>query len=423
MKFNNTSFIRNQVFFLLLLTFSNLFAQTNTGTFFLLISPSPAANSMGQTYGTVSDFDPMAAVFNPAALGFFVQKNYFGYTYNPQKIQWLSTLTNNMSYSSSVTCIGLSLQKWIHFPVYFGIAYHAIKLDFGRKNKSNPESKGTYSRWDEVKGTTLSISFDHYIRGSIGFTFKHIESHRIPSETNIGGTPKEAKVNASDFGILLEVPVFDLLKINIIKDCNNFNFVPFFNPGLYYSLTNMGDKFKYTNTSHTASLSRNLTLGFNIKTGIQLKKEEKILNLFSYKWAREVSDILVETDEEDNQYYVSGLHDINIGNHLILGKIDESIISKNGHEFSLLDIYFEREGEYTDLDGNVVYESFGWGIDFLQPVKILTAYIAFDNTIFNKIIANLHFEVHHSQMNIQTGHPLSNTSFKSYIIRLNNFTF
>ena len=73
-----------------------------------------------------------------------------------------------------------------------------------------------------------------------------------------------------------------------------------------------------------------------------------------------------------------------------------------------------------DMEGLVVYETEGWGVDFIQPLRILSAFISYDNTVLKFISANLHIEMHQSEFNIEQGHPLFDTSFKSYVVRMNN---
>lgn len=415
-----SQFIKLTLFVLSLCFFSNLFAVSEAGALFLLISPSAAANSMGQTYGTLSGFDPMASIFNPAALGLFVQKNYLGHTYYPNKVSWLPQLVDDMTYNARATSVGMSLQKWIGFPLYFGLSHYVIKLDFGEQLQTGPDGPqpiGSFSSWDEVKGTMIALSFDRYVRGSIGFTLKHIESHLASYGSGTGGI---AEINASDFGVLVEVPLLDLLRLNARNFQENINIRRFFDPGLYYSVTNIGDKIKYTDASQADLLPRNLTLGFNVHTGLTLQKGETSLKLFAYKWAREVSDLLIKHDDLFKHDYATGLNEIQIGKHLLQGEVDESVISKSGHEFNLLDFYFKRWGKYMDMEGLVVYETEGWGVDFIQPLRILSAFISYDNTVLKFISANLHIEMHQSEFNIEQGHPLFDTSFKSYVVRMNN---
>ncbi|MCU0642911.1 MAG: hypothetical protein MUC94_01440, partial [bacterium] len=43
---------------------NSVHAVSEAAALFLLISPSPLANGMGQTYGNISSTDPMASIFN-----------------------------------------------------------------------------------------------------------------------------------------------------------------------------------------------------------------------------------------------------------------------------------------------------------------------------------------------------------------------
>jgi hypothetical protein len=78
-----------------------------------------------------------------------------------------------------------------------------------------------------------------------------------------------------------------------------------------------------------------------------------------------------------------------------------------------------RKGRYEDVEGHVVYDTEGYGIDYLQPIKILTCLLRFDGHPLVRLLLNVSFEKNFSKYGPVSG--LINTEFTSYVIRLNNF--
>lgn len=421
-----SAFLLSAIIFLSFIT--PALAVSQAAVLFLLISPSPQANAMGQTYGNIVTTSPIATIFNPASLGFFAQKNYVGISYFPQKIGWLQTLASDMNYNARNTNIGINLINFTNIPLSFGVAFHHVRLNLGEQiivGEHGPEPLGTFSSWDEVNGITFSIALDYYVKASFGYTTKSIESHLAPFGVGIEQGLIETEVDAHDIGFILEFPVYDILrKSNVIRDLQFRIIEPYLNPGFYYSKANIGDKIVYIDAAQADPLPRNLSLGINVNTGFTYRGKHSAFNIFSVKWAREVDDILikdVKINEEYSYEYVSGLNDIKLWDNLFLGKSNDKIVTKRGYEFNLGDFYFIRNGKYEDIEGKVIFKTKGWGINYTQPVRILAALFNLDDNIIIRMIANINFEKHHSTYILDSGHPLFGTEYTSYVIRLNNF--
>jgi hypothetical protein len=415
--------------FFLIILFSLLlatpvFAVSEAAVLFLLISPSPQANAMGETYGNIASTSPMAVIFNPASLGLFAQENYFGISYYPRKTDWLPALVSDMNYNAKNTSFGINLKHGFNIPVSLGFAAHWIKFDMGESfyTDETGQTLGTFRSWEEEKGSTFSIAVDYYIKASFGYTRKTIKSHLAPMGVGAEQSSREAKANAHDIGFILEFPVHDLLrKFQVVPNLAIHHFEPFFNPGFYYSKTNIGDKITYIDALQADPLPRNLSLGINLNTGVTYKGKYHDLNIVSFKWAREVDDILIKINRDYSKEYASGLHDIQFWDNLILGKANDKIISKKGYEFDIGDFYFIRKGRYEDIEGRVIFKTEGWGINYTQPLKILAELFDFKNDLIVKLISSINFEKHYAKYITDYGHPLYGTEFTSYVIRLNNF--
>ena len=144
--------------------------------------------------------------------------------------------------------------------------------------------------------------------------------------------------------------------------------------------------------------------------------------MFSYKWAREVDDILINTFPNGQSEYASGLHDIKFWDDLILGKSNDKIITKKGYVFNFGDFYFIRSGNIENLAARLVFKTEGWSINFIQPIRILATYLNLKDNRIMSVLSKIHFEKHYSKYKADLGHPLYGTEYKSYVIRINNFS-
>jgi hypothetical protein len=402
--------------FLIALSVSpSAFAVSEAAVVSLLISPSPTANAMGQTYANTVDASPMAAVMNPASLGMFARKNIFGNEYYPAKVQWLPSLVADLNLDVRSTVFGVNLMPYAGIPVSIGLGFQKFRFDMGEQVVTRPDSPepiATLESREEYKATTFSVALDYYISLSFGYTYKSIESVLA----GITARPK-----AHDFGVIAQIPVFSLLeRKENIRNMNCFRIVkPFLDPGFYYSRTNIGGKVWYVDPNRTDPLPRNLSLGVSLNAGLFYKTENGGFNLFSFKWAREVDDLLVRRLPGRPFEYASGLHDIRFFRDVLWGKANDKVITRHGYELGFYDFYFVRKGRYEDVEGHVVYDTEGYGIDYLQPIKIFAGLLRLDDHPFIRLISNVRFEKNYSKYGL--GSPLFNTEFTSYVIRLSNF--
>lgn len=411
------------IIFILIQT-SSVYAVSEAAVLFLLISPSPQANAMGETYGNIASVDPMASVNNPAFLGFYFQKHNFGFSYT--KAGWLPGLVDDMYYSCYSMNFGYSIKN---IPMSFGFGYHRIFLDLGEQVWKDEcgERFDTFNSWDKANILSVSILLDYYIHASIGFNYKFIESMLAPDWIDVGEEKGNGKgsVNAHDFGIVIQVPIFKILS----KILNNSSYVlpkfkPYLKSGFSYCLANIGDKIKYSNATQADPLPRSVYTGISINTGLKFFLNEKAFNLISFKWAREANDLLVERymDNEgiSQSRYLSGFNDIDFIDNIIFGKANSDIITNKGWELSMGDIFFIREGYYEDIEGRVIFDTNGFGINFIQPICFLLELTnqKIENEFLDKVVHNVDIEYHHSEYNCKPGHPLSDTDFDGVTLRL-----
>ena len=399
------------------------FALGEAAVLSLLISPSPAANAMGGTYANTVGNSPMAAIMNPASLGFFGGSNFFKTEYYPKKVKWLPPLNSDMTYDATATGFGINLESFLKIPVSVGVGFYRIRFDMGEQEMTGPDGPpaiGTFNSWEGIKGTVFSIAVDYYIRASVGLGFKSIVSHLAPILPGVNDDPKP---KAHDLGFILKIPVVDLLnRFAPVRNAGRFGtFHPFFDPGLYYSKTNVGGEVNFLGSDHSDPLPRNLSLGVSLSAGLNYKKEGVELPMFAFKWAREVDDILIDRFPNFSKKYASGLHDIRFLKDVIEGQTNPSVITKQGHETGVLDFISFREGRYVDLDGQLVYKTSGYGINYTRPFRILALAFDLDKYFIVRLLSCIRFEEQTSKYySYASWSPIKNTKYKSYSIGLDN---
>ncbi|MBD3289128.1 hypothetical protein GF337_10015 [candidate division KSB1 bacterium] len=376
---------------------------------------------MGQTYGNILGDDPMATLFNPANVGLMAQDYYFASSFNSPKIEWLPSFAGDLYYHCNSFTAGINLKDIIGIPVSYGIGYNFRQLDMGKQvitNEFGPEPLGYFDSWDESRELSMSFAMDYFVRASIGFTHKNIKS-KLALEALV-------ETNAYDLGFILKIPVIVLAeRFELFKAENRFSLKPYFVPGFYYSVTNIGDKVAYIEASQADPIPRNASVGMNIDTGLRYEFRNYLIELFSFQWAREADDLLIKTYSDKPSEYVTGLKDISFWDNILLGKANDKAITKKGWQYNFANIFSLRKGGYEDIEGKVMLVTEGYSINFLQPLKL---YIAFNNltsedNFFRKLIMHLNVQYHHSEYDAGAGHPLDNTKFNAYVISLSNFPF
>jgi len=260
----------------------------------------------------------------------------------------------------------------------------------------------------------MALAVDYYVNVSIGYTLKTITS-RLASVY-------KAEINAYDVGVIIKAPLCKLAdQCHLLPLKKLRPFRPYFNPGLYYSLTNIGDKISYLNTYWGDPLPRTVSLGVNLETGLQYKINNQYLDLVSFNWAHETDDLLIKVNTDKPSEYVNGFHDIELWDNLIMGQANDDIISKKGWQVEFANFYSYRKGSFEDFDGRVFLQTHGYKINFLQPLKLLLLCKSDRNfNLINTLLMNMNFEYHYSRY--KTSNPLlKDTKFNGYVISLDNF--
>ena len=315
--------MRTSSFLTILLVF-NLFqfssyAQGEAAVPFLLLQPSPSLSAMGQTGTALPTNDPFGFVWNPAQLGLNSQKNNLSFIFYPSKLEWLPAFNYALELKGEALNVGYNFKDLIGIPVSLGFGYSKTEVDFG-------EFLGT----DYYNAYSFGLGVDYFVQLSIGYTIKDVTS--ILGAFNMPPLQRgtTAKRTVNDFGILLNVPVIELIdeKMLLTLD-NNLYGKPTFNFSLGYSKSNIGDEIYYIDPAQADPLPRMDRFGYGISTGFDLVSDDFRMNAFNLLFTVEADDILIDRDQTGWEYQ-STLSDLRFWKNVINIEGDEKIVSHTG---------------------------------------------------------------------------------------------
>lgn len=268
---------RKIVFLLFLCFFAHSVFASRAALLFLLISPSPQANAMGETYGNIVEEDPMVMVMNPASLGLLAQSHYVSTAFLSPKVQWLPGIASDLNYSCHSTGIGINLKSITRLPLFYGLGIYHVGLDLGTQAifpTTDLDEPQYFKSWDKATGISMALGFKDALKASIGFTVKTIASNLAPGY--------KTETHAIDVGLLLKAPMGELSqRFEILKEKSFWGFWPEITPGFYYSLTNIGGRVSYITASQKDPLPRTVSMGVNIEASLKYSLKKQWLDVFS----------------------------------------------------------------------------------------------------------------------------------------------
>jgi len=377
---------------------------------FLTIFPSQQANGMGNTYGNLADVEPMASRFNPAFAGFFAQKHHFGFSHLDRN--WLPDLNTDLRITCVSFNLGYSLKK---LPLVFGLTYHHSLLDLGEVSIPEPppgmKILATYEMFDKADIIGTSVLLDYYFQVAIGINIKFFESRGsiFPSKTS--------HTRALDLGIAAAVPLFEILKKTRGRTCAiSKNVKPFFQPGFYYSVANWGDEV--TDSGYYVSTLPVALGGFNTQFGFQYHSPDFQFNLVAVHWANEFEGDLSQWNNAEHRY-----------DYYYFKWDPDEIVEKHGWQVNFLDIIFLRCGQYTNESSQVSFDTHGFGINLMQPLRLLLHFNNwnFKNNLLQKGMKALDIEYHQSGADgrtystLEAGTPrefFHDNNFNGFVVKL-----
>lgn len=161
-------------------------------------------------------------------------------------------------------------------------------------------------------------------------------------------------------------------------------------------------------------------MGVSLSTGMAYRNENTHLKIFSFDWSSEAEDLLVKRDESGQFTYEGGVGEIDFTKNVLKSNADANVINSRGWELSVLNIISIRRGRRKDPDGKVFYDTSGFGISFINILRLaglLNAGLN-ENTFFDLISDHVDIQYDHSSLDAQAGTPLDDVTFSGFAIKL-----
>ena len=306
-------------------------ASSNYGAVVTTLRIVNSARAVALGGAVVNLVDEEAPHYNPGAVGLFHLHKYFAIT-SPNKTKWLPEMpTSDLELAKFSVSAGYALsfgdKSNFHRPrIALAAAYSRFKLDYGTFPIDDSQST---SQYDKADGYTIAAGFEYYLRAGFGYTHKTIKSDlSVPFYSMVG------TADVSDYGILVELPIAEILRRTDDIGSPQTGAVEFeFTPSVAYVKANDGDGFKYSGVFVNESLPTTSKTGIALKTGIKRDQLPLATLLLVYESEKE----LYNDDRKSN---------------------------RRGVEIGLYDVLYARLGKLDDDWGELHPYTFGFGISF-----------------------------------------------------------
>jgi hypothetical protein len=386
------------------------FAASDAACLFLLISPSPRANGLGQTFLSLPETDAMIAFYNPATLGLFSLNHRFSMGFYPQRVSWLPGITNDIFYDNKAFNVGFKLPGALSA----GIGFQRTYVDLGSQSYRNAagEVLGSFKVWEKSEAITIGLGWQGAITAGFGLSIKLIDSRLGKTFSQEKWKDIKAEATAFDIGAIAQVPVLDLIRQPLAISLSKHGILqPFVTTTLAYAMRNIGDEITYIEASQSDPLPRTARVGLSFDLGMILRQRNLDWTLSSFQWATEAEDLLINNFMPTNNSlgYQSGLGDIDFFHDLFGGK-NASITQMRGWQINFLEVVYLQQGRYEDLDGQVRYTTRGIGVGLAGWLKLVSRFFPESRTL--RLVTD-HFDLQYqwSKFEIENDHPLTGTRF------------
>jgi len=404
-------------FLFMTLLFCSVESVRSQSALFLMISPSPAFNGMGQAGEALASSDPTALYFNPA-VGTLFSDTGINISHQNSRTPWLPRLVGDMWLNYSASLVQIAFPQTSQKPglltttMTFGIS--RTYLDAGKQQHTGSQ------------GEDLGIFHVYFIseNTSLGFGFQST-LFRMPLEAGFGVTYKEifqqlgavdnsnyrAYNSALDLGVLtrLTVPI----KLNRFGFSGSLNF----SPALGYSISNIGASVSFNDPDLADPLPRTARLGLAFEIDMILRDGT---HPFSIRIARSAQDELIDY-VEGSWAYSKDLADLDIYRDVVLQDESTDVIVNHGWEFGVAELYWLRFGRYIDTKGRLVFDTRGIEVRFLKllPRRIISP-------SWGTLVDQIHYfadisYIHSNYTDIGPSHPIRGTSFQTIQVRVKHF--
>jgi len=323
--------MRSKLFFsvLILCILSPLLnARVESAFPFLLIGPSSFSFGLAGDQTALPTGDTFGFYYNPGQSGLFAASDDLSFRY--LKLDWFPGFNFSDLYFTSH---GISVGRRVpDTPFAVGLGYMRGYLNLG--NKVWTDEQGSYpgefhsNEWYDA--FSLGISLNWYVNLSVGFTYKSIVSDLspIPVATDSTRSLRKNKGTAHDFGLLLQVPLHELIKKDQHDYISENQLIPVADISFGMALDNIGEEMTYILAGMKEPLPRQAKIGMAVHLGFKYKSKDNFIFPVQISWTTEADDLLIYRNNESYTYQ-SFPGDINIQQNILNGKGDDQVINRH----------------------------------------------------------------------------------------------
>lgn len=387
------------------------FAQSEAGAIWLLISPSPTMNGLGEIGVCLPLGDAFAGYYNPAN-GISPLRG-ISLSYSKMETQWLKPLASDMFFNYEVKNIGFIPGK---YPFQIVLSQHKTSLDLGEQIIMDERCNylGTFNSFMKADAVTIGLRYKGTIKQfpldlSIGATRKNVIQDLGES---VFGPKAKLTSKMYDYGLLFSVPL-EFKNLKKFEELLDISITPTFG----YSISNIGDEIVFIDVSQADPTPRIARIGFSLKANISFKDGWKLVE---WQGGRAASNILVKPryKSDDPIKYKSGIGDIDLVENVIKSKENINVEIHRGDEVTVFDVYSIRIGRRIDRRGRIDLFTKGYGLQ-LKGILNLIYHISGKN-IFKTISKYIDLQYNYSKWKDHPGYPLHNTDFDAFTFTINN---
>ncbi|MHB2151132.1 PorV/PorQ family protein [Calditrichota bacterium LG25] len=397
------------------------FAQGSIAVPFVTIHPAPHLNGMAGAFTALPTADPFGQFFNPAQLAIFARQNNFSVQFYPQKTRWLPQLTfHDFTFSSAAAAFGYSSDKILrNLPLSFAAGFVNSRLDLGKLVWTDEAGNqlGTFHSDETYQQFSFGMGLDWYIKFNMGFALKNINTNLYPANVGTEGQKKDRSARTIDYGFLLIIPATDLLNVKGFS-CSSLGQVqPFFDLTFGFSVLNVGDEMYYIDKDQADPFPRTAAIGYGLSMGLDGLVWDTRLRLIKADWSSEARNLLVDCNTDETWDYVAFPGKINLKDHVLLGKYDQSTAIYQGYRFQALEFIEYSFGYFRGGGYHPYIKTQGIQISSTGLGKIFSARI--DHLILKELLNRLSVSyVWSKYSSTETSHPLSGTEFQGFTLTL-----
>ncbi len=334
------------MFFVILIASSRVgYTQFDLAMPFLMLSPSPLHNGMGQIGTALPTDEAYSLYYNPAHLGLNSQNTNGIFQFYPSKTEWLPGFTfDDLTLSSLALNLGYQFEDVLYdATLSIGIGYMYTKLDLGENvfTDENGNVLGVTDSWENSHSLGAGFGFEYYATLSAGVTFKSARSELGPGSIQVGNETHNpnSTANMLDYGFHLFIPVLKFYSDPLKEKPNSDQlWSPNLDFSVGYSKLNIGDPVSYGYSQESRNLPRTARLGYAVSAGLEWNFSGIWYEVFTAEYSLDALDLLIVYDP-DPRIQTGMLGDIDISRNVIKGVADENVDVHKGYRFQFFETF------------------------------------------------------------------------------------